>query len=132
MDCTTAQERILERHDASAFDAEVAAHLTGCAACAAFAATQTALDDRLSRMLVTPRLSPAFRRSLRRKIAAEEAPWWRDTLPDIVHFSSWTAATIACVFFAPLDATIVLGAGMTAALVTYVPLTAVRSAFEDV
>jgi anti-sigma factor RsiW len=134
MDCEKVQDQILEGFDearSAAMEAELDAHLADCTKCAAFAASHKAVDARLSSVLVPSEPSPIFRSVLRKRIAMEAPRWWMDALPDIVHFVSWTAATLLCAVLAPLETSVVLGAGTTGALLTYVLLTIVRNSFED-
>ena len=137
MDCQKAQEEILESYLAdrsravSGFSRALDAHLSGCPGCARFAASQQAVDERLARTLVSPSMTTTFRSDLRKKIRREAGSPWSDRLPDIVHFASCGLATAGCAFLLPFDAATTVGAGATAALLTYVLLTTVRNSFED-
>lgn len=134
MACQDARAEILQLFDDGLVGkepAELRAHLAGCPACAAFAASQQALDLRLRAMLPPPELSPAFRPALRRRIRRESIRLWSPSLLDVVHFASCGAATIVSAVLLPFDALIVLGAGAAATTVSYLVLAAVRDWFED-
>src|SRR5687768_6875705 len=134
MECGNNQAAILASfdEDSPAVNSEVEAHLAHCPACARFAAAQEAIDRRLAASVVTPPLSGDFRRSMLARMGRQRVPAWREALPDIVHFASWGAATLLCVLVLPLNASVVLGGGATAALLTYVALTLARASFEDI
>jgi anti-sigma factor RsiW len=134
MDCQTAQEEILDSYEAGVrgLGPLIEAHLLGCPDCARFAARQQAVDARLAKALVTPAMSPSVRADLRRTIRRETRSSWSDRLPDIVHFASCGVATLCCAFLLPFDAATTVGAGTTAALLTYILLTTVRNSFEDI
>ena len=77
-----------------------------------------------------PSLSPSFRPALRARVRRERTRAWMDALPDIVHFASCGAATLACAAFAPLAATTVLTSGIAIALGSYVITTALRQSIN--
>jgi anti-sigma factor RsiW len=137
MNCEQAQEEILESCLAEMpgrvglFSPTVEAHISGCPECARFAASQRAVDARLARALVSPSMTATFRSDLRKAIRQESRSAWWDRLPDIVHFASCGLATAGCALLLPFDAATTAAAGITAALLTYVLLTTVRSSFED-
>jgi predicted anti-sigma-YlaC factor YlaD len=134
MDCRTAQDAILESFDhvgRSEGLPAIESHLAGCAACAAFAARQEALDGRLGQALAPPELSAGFRNALRKRIRREAMHVWADSLPDKVHFASCGLATVLCAVLLPFQATTVLSAGTAATIVTYLMLMTVRTLFED-
>jgi hypothetical protein len=134
MECQRAQEEILDACEAGvrSLGPLIKAHLSDCPDCARFAARQQAVDARLTKALVTPAMSPSFRSDLRRTIRRETRSAWSDRLPDIVHFASCGVATVCCAFLLPFDAATTVGAGTTAALLTYILLTTVRNSFEDI
>lgn len=108
------------------------AHLAGCADCAAFAARLHRLDEQLTAMFVPPQLSPAFRPALRASLRRERTRVWMDALPELVHFGGCGVVTLLFAVLAPASAPLILGAGTTIALLTYVPLLAIGNSFEDV
>jgi len=132
MDCTTARDAIEEALTARTADtAEVLAHLATCDDCARFASRQRALDARLTTVLVTPPPSASFRATLRARMRRERHQRWLDYAPDIVHFVSCGVATAICAALAPADMAVIVGVGATAALIAYVPLTALRTSLDD-
>ena len=132
MDCTTARDAIVDALTERAADTpEVLAHLTTCDACTRFASRQRALDARLTSVLVAPALSASFRSTLRTRMRAERRRAWLDVSPDIVHFVSCGVATAICAALAPADMRVVVGVGVTAALIAYVPLAALRTSLDD-
>jgi hypothetical protein len=133
MDCHECQEHILESFEqapSAATQASIDAHVSACGACARFARVQRTLDATLGTMLVPPAISPAFRPVLRERIHLERPSRW-DSLPDIVHFASFGVATLICAALLPFSPSSIIGLGATAALSSYVLLSAVRSSFED-
>jgi hypothetical protein len=112
-------------------NAAVEAHISECAVCAAFADKQRAIDVQLGAVLVCPELSSVFRSRLRRRIAQDKMRWWRDALPDMVHFTSLGVATLVSAVLLPFDISLTLGTGAAIALLSYVGFTALRDVFED-
>lgn len=108
------------------------AHLAGCADCAAFAARLHSLDEQLTAMFVPPQVSSAFRPALRARLRRERTRVWMDALPELVHFGGCGVVTLLFAVLAPASAPLILGAGTTIALLTYVPLLAIGNSFEDV
>lgn len=132
MHCSNAQDAILEALDSGApVGVIVDAHLTTCAECARFALRQRALDARLASALAAPELSAPFRTTLRRRIRHERRRAWLDIVPDIVHFASCGIAIAVCAALAPASMPTIVGAGLTAALSTYVALAALRTSLDD-
>jgi anti-sigma factor RsiW len=134
MDCRDVEEAILDSLEdagASGRQGEIEAHLSGCPACTAFAARQSSVDARLSRMLVPPEMSPEFRKVLRKRIRRETMQLWTDSLPDKVHFLSCGIATVMCAILMPFHPAAVLSIGAAATGVTYVLMTAARTFFES-
>jgi anti-sigma factor RsiW len=124
MDCERLRDELLDDPGGNP------AHLAECPACAAFAARQRALDADLARVFRPPSLSPSFRPALRARVRRERTRAWMEALPDIVHFASCGAATLACAAFAPLAATTVLTSGIAIALGSYVITTALRQSIN--
>ena len=132
MDCTTAHDAILDALATGApVSATVEAHLATCAECARFALRQRALDAQLASMLVAPALSASFRSTLHARMGRERRRIWLDVAPDIVHFTSCGVATAVCAALAPASVTAIVGMGVTAALVAYVALAALRTSLDD-
>jgi anti-sigma factor RsiW len=134
MDCAQVQEEMLDSLDEPPSAASLRAiddHLDGCAACAAFAAKQRALDAQLMSSLVAPGLPDSFRPRLRDKVRRERMRASFDALPDLVHLGSCALATVGCALLVPIDAALVLGAGATMTMVSYAAMAALRSALDD-
>lgn len=134
MDCKQAQEEIIESFENARpvdVQVEIDAHVADCPACAAFAATQKALDARLGAALIAPEMSPMFRTALRKRIRRETMRVWPDWLPDLLHFASCGVVTLFCAFLLPFSVSSILGAGAITTMTTYVLLTVVRVTFED-
>ena len=133
MDCPTAQDAILEALTIGQLEmhADLRAHLATCADCARFAARQQALDARLSTALVAPHLSPSFRPALGARIRRERRRAWLEVAPDVVHFTSCALATAVCAWLVPASMAVIVGAGITAALATYVAMAMMREALEN-
>jgi hypothetical protein len=134
MDCDRAQEIIIARFDDAAVppvNGDLDTHVAGCPRCSLFADTQASLHARLAMTCAPPEMSVSFRARLRRRIAAESVMPRLDAVPDIVHFAACGIATATCALVLPLDATVTLLGGITAALLTYVLLTLVRTSLED-
>jgi anti-sigma factor RsiW len=133
MDCQEARAELLESVDedrSRQSGVELDAHLSGCSACARFAARQRALDARLSAMLRPPELSPGFRAALRRRIRKDSARLWPAALPEVVHVVSCGIATVTCAALLPFDGWMTLGVGAAATAVSFLLLLAVRDLFE--
>ncbi len=132
MECQEAQEEILDSFDeakSAGRQRALEAHLAECRDCAGFAARQKALDARLTQLLTAPQISPAFRSALGRKIRRESAPLWSEALPDVLHFAGCGAATVLSAVVLPYTPSMVFAVGAAAALLTYLPLTAMRNLF---
>jgi predicted anti-sigma-YlaC factor YlaD len=134
MDCRSVEEAILdclENAGTASVQREIDVHLAGCPACTAFAARQQSVDAQLSRMMVSPELSPGFRKALRNRIRREAMQLWADSLPDKVHFLSCGFATVMSAILMPFHPAAVLSAGAAATVVTYLLMTAVRTFFDS-
>lgn len=133
MHCDDIQEAILESFDeapAPELRRQIDAHVSGCAACAAFARRQARLDATLSVALQPPASSPAFRSTLQRTIRRDTLRAWFEALPDLVHFISCGAATLACAVVLPLDTAVVLATGTIGTAFSYMALTVLRDSFD--
>lgn len=133
MDCTRAQEEILESLiDARAADvwALVEAHMAGCAACTAFAKQQQALDRALAMHLVPPAVGPGFRARVRERARHETRVFWTDLLPDAVHFTSCGVVTVVALVLLPLSAPVVLAIAAGGTLLAHAVLTAAHDSLD--
>ena len=134
MNCCDVEEEVLgsfEKAPSASMRASLDAHLATCEACARFARVQHALDLRLGATLVPPAVSSDFRPALRQRIRLEATSSRRDSLPDVLHFASCGVATVVSAVLLPLSPLVIVAAGTTTALATYVLLSAIRSSFED-
>jgi predicted anti-sigma-YlaC factor YlaD len=105
MNCTRAQEAILDGLDAVFGDAsrdEVRTHLAGCEECRSFAERQRQLDAALQRCFPEARPGERFRSALERRLASERL--WPEWLPDAGYLLGAGVATLACVLALPLPA----------------------------
>lgn len=135
MDCHTVQEQLLESFEETAPAAiqdAIAAHLTGCPRCTAFAARQKVLHARLRTALVPPEMTPPSRLRLRTALRQQTRREWLDAMPDILHLASGALTTGAGVLLLPFDPATIVAVGTAATAVTYILLTAVRETFEEV
>jgi predicted anti-sigma-YlaC factor YlaD len=133
MDCQRAQDEILETFDEpkpADMPAAVAAHVANCAACAAFARKQRALDRQLATMLVPPRLTPGVRTAVRERVRRERRLLWSDLLPDFVHFASCGVVTVISLVWLPLSPPVVLALGAIGTLFTHAVLTAFHESLD--
>jgi anti-sigma factor RsiW len=134
MDCHEIQESILDALDGEPSPERqrvIEAHISSCPACAQFAARQLALDGALASALVSPAMTPLSLPILRARRRHDAMTARRDTLPDFVHFASFGLATLALAWTLPVSPSIVVGSGLTMALLSYVVLSVIRSSFED-
>jgi predicted anti-sigma-YlaC factor YlaD len=102
MDCTQAQDRILEELDGlreAPGRQELQQHLAECEPCRSFAALQRRLDAELRES--TPVLAPGsgFRRMLDERLATRQP--WPEWLPGLAYLVGAGAATIASVVALP-------------------------------
>jgi anti-sigma factor RsiW len=133
MDCRTFRDAMCDGLGVTAPGAERAgwaAHLAGCAGCAAFAARQRTLDDQLTAALAAPGLSPSFRPRLRARIRRERRRKWLELAPDVVHVAGCVAVTALCLVLAPLHPSTTLAAGAAGTCLTYLALTTLRDSLE--
>src|SRR5262245_9495352 len=134
MTCDQVRHAVLERLDGGAVDAidrEIDHHLTGCPACAAFAAVQTSLDVQLGALLSPPAPSPAFLAELGGRLAPQRTRQWLDAMPDILHLASCGVATLVCAILLPFQPSTTAATGIVGTVPTYLLLTAVRSSLEE-
>jgi len=134
MECHEIQESLLDALDGepSALPRRVIeAHVSGCAACAQFAARQRAIDLMLVSALTLPAMTPMSRPALRARLRRDAVTARRDTLPDVVHFASFGLVTLALAWTLPISPSVVASGGVTMALLSYVALSVIRSSLED-
>ena len=133
MDCRETQERWLDSFEEAISPLEqsqLELHIAECPECARFAGLQGDLDLRLGAGIAAPRLSPAFRRSLQARIAAQRRDAWPDWLPAVAHGAGSAVAIALCALLLPLPVQIVAGAGVVFAFLAYALQTLIVSALE--
>lgn len=89
------------------------------------------VDALLTTALVPPRLSPAFRASLLRRIDESPQSFTRDALPDILHLASGALLTAFAASTAPFATAIVCAIGTIATAGSYFALAMVRNSFDE-
>jgi len=102
MDCTRAQELLLDELDAPLAPAErgdLRRHLEGCETCKAFAALQRQLDAELRDSAPVMVLEAGFRRALDVRLAAQQH--WPEWLPELAYGVGAALATAATVLVLP-------------------------------
>jgi anti-sigma factor RsiW len=102
MDCTRAQELLLDELDAPLAPAErgdLLRHLEGCETCRAFAALQRQLDAELRDSAPVVVLEAGFRRALDVRLAARQH--WPEWLPELAYGAGAALATAATVLVLP-------------------------------
>lgn len=103
MDCTRAEDLLIERLDAPvapADESELRHHLEGCDRCRAFAALQRQLDAELADGAPVLLLDERFRRAVEVRLAAQRR--WPDWLPDLAYVVGGAFATAATILALPL------------------------------
>ena len=134
MECHEIQESILDALDGEPSAGKqrvIETHVSTCAACAQFAARQRVIDVALVSALAAPVMTPMSRPALRARLRRDAVTARRDTLPDVVHFTSFGLVTLALAWTLPISPSIVASGGVTMALLSYVVLSMIRSSFED-
>lgn len=103
MDCTQAQDRILDELDGDPRETvgrqDLQLHLAGCGSCRSFAALQRRLDAELREGILVPGPDPGFRRELYERLATRQP--WPEWLPGLAYLVGAAAATIASVALLP-------------------------------
>jgi hypothetical protein len=89
------------------------------------------VDVVLTDALVPPRLSPAFRASLLRRVDESPHSLTSDALPDILHLAGGAALTALAVSIAPASAPMVVAVGTMATAASYFALVAVRNSLDE-
>ena len=130
MNCTEAEERILEALDSTP-DAvrrdALEAHLAVCPGCRNFRETQLALDRALAECLAPPVPGPGFDARLMLAVKAGQASELWDLAPDLLHLAGGAAVTLAAAWTLPFDRAMVLAAGGAATASSYALLAWVRT-----
>ena len=133
MTCDQAEQLLFESFDdVLAVDPRRALdrHLTSCPACAALAAQLRAVDARLSAALPPVTAPASIAAAVRQQVRRERLTALRDSLPDIIHFSGCTVATLLSAALLPVEASITVAIGITFTCFSYVVMALVRSSLE--
>jgi hypothetical protein len=109
--------------------APVKDHLFACVECRRFQETHLELHTRFL-VASAENLSPAFRRTLRKRIAEERVFYWPDFLPDVAHLSGCVAATLVSVLVLPWPAVPVLVTCAAFTGITYLLQAKLRDALQ--
>jgi anti-sigma factor RsiW len=102
MDCTRAEDLLLEELDAPVAPAErgeLLHHLEGCKRCRAFAALQRRLDAELADGAPVLLLDAGFRRTLDARLAVQQR--WPEWLPELAYVVGGAFATVAAILALP-------------------------------
>jgi hypothetical protein len=130
MECTEAQERILESLEsplAHAQQAQLMSHIAVCPACRSFHELQEHIDRRLAAALPPATLNTAWRVSLIRTIRREPLSAWPDFLPDLAHLAGCGVGVVGSSLLLPWDLRTVLLSGTAFTVLTFFLQAIVRS-----
>jgi hypothetical protein len=133
MDCQKAQEEILDslaetRPVAKTPDLET--HLAGCHVCRSLSETQVMLDLQLSAAISAPALSPAFRKTLMKRVGGEPLSVWPAFLPDLAHIAWCVCATALCLVTLPFPAGPIMLSSLAFTLATYFVQSVLQGSLE--
>jgi anti-sigma factor RsiW len=131
MDCTHAQELLLDEIDGQVEPAErpeLLRHLAGCEACRAFAGLQRQLDAELRRSFSVEGLDARFRPALEKRLGKEP---WPDWLPDLAYLVGAALATAATIVALPFPASSTWWIGGALAALGFVAHSVLASAFSE-
>ena len=133
MTCAQAEEHLLDSIDeplAAAVQRAVDLHVGSCAGCREFAAQLRAADTQLS-MALPPVVAPAsIADAVHRQQRQDRRAALAGNLPDLIHLTGCTVATILSAVFLPVEAPITLAAGIAFTCFTYLIMAIVRSSLE--
>ena len=122
MNCTEAEERILEALD-SALDAgrrdALEAHLDVCPGCRIFRETQLTLDRALAVRLAPPVPGPGFDARLMLAVRAGRAGELWELAPDLLHLAGGAVVTLVAALALPFDRAVILATGGAATGLSY-------------
>ena len=131
MDCTHAQDRVLDELDGLLEPAdrpELLRHLAGCEGCRAFAGLQQQLDTELRKSLRVVSLDARFRSALEQRLGREPWPEW---LPDVAYLIGAALATAATIVALPFPASSTWWIGGALAALGFVVHSVLASALSD-
>jgi hypothetical protein len=131
MDCTHAQELLLDEIDGQVEPAqrpELLRHVASCEACREFAGLQRQLDAELRKSFPAAGLDARFRPALERRLAREP---WPDWLPDVAYLAGAALATAATIVALPFPASTTWWIGGALAALGFVVHSILASAFSE-
>jgi anti-sigma factor RsiW len=133
MTCPEAEELLLEAMDdalAGPVRQALDAHLTTCARCPAFAASLLAVDAALAAALPQPVVPASIAMTVRARVRRERRAAIRESLPDLIHLTGCSVATLLCAALLPIEASVTIATGVGFTCVTYVFMVAMRWSIE--
>lgn len=131
MDCTRAQDRVLDELDGllePTEQPELRRHLAGCEACRAFAGLQRQLDAELRKSVPVMTLDTRFRQGVEQRLGRQPWPEW---LPELAYLVGAALATVASVVALPFPASSTWWIGGTLAGLGLVVHSYLVSAFSE-
>jgi hypothetical protein len=133
MDCTEAQESILESLISPVTDEQrlrLTRHIAACLSCRGFQEVQREIDKRLTEALPSTGLSAGWRDSLKRKVRGDPLSAWPDFLPDVAHLIGCAIGITLSLELVPWHPRTILLAGITFTVFTYILQAVLRSYIE--
>jgi anti-sigma factor RsiW len=131
MDCTHAQDLLLDEIDGPLEPAErpeLLRHVASCETCREFAGMQRRLDAELRKSFPVAGLDARFRPALERRLGREP---WPDWLPDVAYLAGAALATAATIVALPFPASTTWWIGGALAALGFVVHSILASAFSD-
>lgn len=135
MTCCEAEEHLLESFDDPLPDdvrRAVDGHLAICTHCTAFAASLRATDAGLAAVLRPAPAPASIAVGVRARVRQERRSALRESLPDLIHVTGCSIATLLCAAVLPVEAHLTIAAGVGFTCVTYVFMAAVRWSLESI
>jgi hypothetical protein len=130
MDCTEAQEQILESFEAPlppAQHAQLVTHIANCPGCRRFYEVQQQIDRRLQTALQSATANANWHASVHRAIRRDAMAAWPDFLPDVAHLAGCAAGVAASFLLLPWHSRTILLAGAAFTLLTFFLQAVLRS-----
>ena len=133
--CAESQDHLLESFDAeltAGMRRQVDLHLSTCAECSAFAAQLRSVDAQLTAALPPVMPPTSLAGNVRARIQRERRSAFRENLPDLIHLTGCGVVTVVCAAMLPIEASVTLGGGVAATIVSYACLAVVRWSLESI